>query len=109
MTDRTGSYRTHVGSGASWPVPGFLASACQISGTSVRRASWGVGGREVFLRYCTVAGDDVATTWEQAHACTSGLSLATEGGTVAKGAKQAEGSGEDHRGLGGGVVGEESE
>ena len=28
----------------------------------------GVGGREVFLRYCTVAGDEVATTWEQARA-----------------------------------------
>lgn len=27
-----------------------------------------VGGREVFLRYCTVAGDEVATTWEQARA-----------------------------------------
>lgn len=28
----------------------------------------GLGGREVFLRYCTVAGDEVATTWEQARA-----------------------------------------
>nr|WP_281067192.1 TnsA-like heteromeric transposase endonuclease subunit [Brachybacterium fresconis] len=27
-----------------------------------------VGGREVFLRYCTVAGDEVATTWEEARA-----------------------------------------
>lgn len=27
-----------------------------------------MGGREVFLRYCTVAGDEVATTWEQARA-----------------------------------------
>jgi len=27
-----------------------------------------VGGREVCLRYCTVAGDEIATTWEQAPA-----------------------------------------
>ncbi|MGO2311594.1 TnsA-like heteromeric transposase endonuclease subunit [Brachybacterium tyrofermentans] len=27
-----------------------------------------MGGREVFLRYCTVAGDEVATTWEEARA-----------------------------------------